>query len=274
MDRSKIIEQIRQQSIVVRGQALREAAQKSASNAPPSAHGASGGGGGSGRSTSYPDRVEVNFDMGKGSMIGFLCNTKDMYNDGDTPIYFGDIDGGKGEFNMYLYWNGVNWGLDDDLDAPHRMTGPTTKTSLYGEYVGIGESKGSVATVSEYTGSLEEECTPQPSAKSSTITSAVGWQWDGNPIKIGPDRFRASGTIYGLQLNDSPEDKLYGDFELIVDGEAITKWSISNATPGEMDLGAKSVIVLDVPAATSLSKPAYEMNGTWTSFTGIVIYMG
>ena len=221
-----------------------------------------------GGSTSYPDRVEVNFDIGEGSLIGFLCNTKDMYNDGDTPIYFGDIGGDNGEFNMYLCWNGVNWGLDDDLDAPHRMTGPTTKTSPFGEYV---DDK-SVATVSEYTGSLKEECTPQPSAKSSIITSAAGWQWDGYPIQIGPNHFRASGTIYGLQLNDSPEDTLYGDFELMRK-EGFNYWSISNATPGQMDLGNSSVIVLDVPAATSLSKPAFEMNGTWTSFTGIVIYI-
>ncbi len=224
-----------------------------------------------GGSTSYPDRVEVNFDIGEESMIGFLCNTKDMYNDGDTPIYFGDIGGGKGEFNMYLYWNGVNWGIDDDLDTPHRATGPTTKTSLFGKYVGIGESEGFVATVSEYTGSLKEECTPQPSAKSSIITCAAGWQWDGYPIQIGPNLYHASGSIYGVYLNDSPEDTLYGDFELKVD--EIGNWSISNATPGEMDLGAYSVIVLDVPAATSLTKPAYDMNGTWTSFTGIVIYI-
>ena len=231
--RQEITERLRRESYAKRATALREAAQKQASNIPIiSAYGSSSGGGG-GSSSSYPDRVDISIE---GKFVGFACNTKDMYNDGDTPIYYGEIYFEKVPRGIYLYWNGSNWGIDDDLDPPYQAIGPTTKDNVYGTYT---DDKGFIGEVSAYSGDLSKECPALPSGPGGIVTSfisspeiGVTWSWEGVPTRIGSDEYEAAGRISGFQTNDLPAsvDTLTGSFRLTYKSST-SSWTITNNGP-------------------------------------------
>jgi hypothetical protein len=264
--RQEITERLRRESYAKRATALREAAQKQASNSPISAAAGASSGGGGGTSSSYPDRVS--FSVG-GEVAGFACNTKDMYGDSDTPIYYGPLFGD----NYFLYWNGSNWGLDNDLVHPFIGTGPTTKNSLYGTYT---NKDGSMEVIA-YSGDLSKECPALPSGEtSSTISSGrVAWAWDGLPIKTGPDEFEVAGKISGYSLDPPIEGTLAGSFILAFDSKFGT-WSIRN---NGLTLGSFTVDVLDIPTASTMETGDDPITDTIGSFDegsvrGIVIYRG
>ena len=267
--RQILIEQLRRQSIQKRTQALKEAVQKQAMNAPIA--GASSSGGGS--SSLYPDRVDI-FIVGQESVAGFACNTKDMYNDGDTPIYYGEISIGGGKQNVYLYWNGVNWGLDNDLNPPYQAAGPTTKNNLYGTYLGIGGGGQPDLKVSAYSQAASIECPALPGGETMSIISDPGntkWAWDGIPTSIGGNQWTATGIVSGFALNNSPETTLTGDFLIGYDG--ISDWSLRNNGP--MTLGPFTVSVLSIPTGTVTGAgPDVTLNGSFDTGTisGTVIY--
>ena len=255
-----LIEQIRQQSIQKRTQVLKEAVQKQAMNAPIA--GASSSGGGS--SSSYPDRVS--FSLG-GEVAGFACNTKDMYGDGDTPIYYGPFFGD----NYFLYWNGNYWGLDNDLDQPFIGTGPTTKDNLLGTYA---NSEGSMEVIA-YSGDLSKECPALPSGETSSSISSgnVAWSWEGVPISTGPNEWNATGQISGYSLDPTIEGTLAGSFILTFDSD--DTWSIKD---NGLTLGKSfTVNVLDIPTARTKvtgDNPTTDTIGFFDegSVSGIVIY--
>jgi len=275
--RQEITERLRRESYAKRATALREAAQKQANNAPISAAaGASSGGGGS--SSSYPDRVS--FSVG-GEIAGFACNTKDMYNDGDTPIYYGPLFGD----NYFLYWDGNNWGLDNDLDEPFVGTGPTTKNSLYGTYT---NKDGSMEVIA-YSGDLSKECPALPSGPGGLATSfisslgvGVTWDWAGAPIKTGPDEFEVAGKISGFQTNDLPAsvDTLIGNFKLTYKSPT-SSWTITNNGPMAMwdmtEPVSTTVFSLLVGGQVVLTggDPSSDLTGTFDkgTFGGQVTYI-
>ena len=266
-----LIEQIRQQSIQKRTQVLKEAVQKQAMNAPIAGASSSGGGGGS--SSSFPDRVDLFIVGGSKEPEGFVCNTKDMYNDGDTPIYYGTISFGGVPTNVYIYWNGVNWGLDNDLNPPYQAIGPTTKNNLYGTYDGGGAPQPNIeAKVYSQAPSLECIALPGGETTSSILPSGiVTWAWDGIPTSIGGNQWTANGIVSGLILNNSVETTLTGDFLIGYDG--ISDWSLRNNGP--MTLGPFTVSVLSIPTGTVTGAgPDVTLNGSFDTGTisGTVIY--
>lgn len=240
--------------------------------------GASSSGGGS--SSLYPDRVDI-FMVGQEKVAGFACNTKDMYNDGDTPIYYGEISiEGRGQ-NVYLYWNGVNWGLDDDLNPGYQAVGPTTKNNVYGTYLAISDGQPDL-TVSEYSQVASIECPalPEGGVGESTISSGiVTWSWDGAPVLREPNIWDVTGTITGFTLDNIPADTLTGDFMLTFDSFG-SMWSIRNS--GSMILSnsappppiSTNVEVLSISDATSEDNPSSDLTGTFDagSINGVVIY--
>ena len=225
-----------------------------------------GVGGGSSSGSSYPDRVS--FSVG-GEVAGFACNTKDMYGDGDTPIYYGPFFGD----NYFLYWNGNNWGLDNDLDQPFIGTGPTTKDNLLGTYA---NSEGSMEVIA-YSGDLSKECPALPSGETSSSISSgnVAWSWEGVPISKGPNEWNATGQISGYSLDPTIEGTLAGSFILTLDSEFLT-WSIKD---NGLTLGSFTVNVLDIPTARTKvtgDNPTTDTIGFFDegSVSGIVIYRG
>ncbi len=234
-----------------------------------------GVGGGSSSGSSYPDRISITIE---GLDAGFACNTKYMYNDGDTPIYYGTINmGGPSPFIVFLYWNGVNWGMDDDLGPPLQATGPTTKDSLLGSYV----SEGTVIEVTSYTGDPSLEC-PVPSAGETASqilpsSGAVAWSWGSNPTlrPFETNIWDAQGMISGFTLDNSPANTLAGNFKIEFNTFTST-WSIRNSGPMTLSSGiiSNDVSVLSVPSATSANDPSSKLSGNFTtgSFFGEIIW--
>jgi len=270
--RQRLLEQIRQQSIQKRAQALREAAQKQASNAPiAAAAGASSGGGGGARTFSYPEKVSVELP-GIGS--GYLCNTGDFYNDGDTPIYYGEIEILGRPSPIYMYYDGTNWGLDGDLNPPYSAIGPEGAQNLYGTYTGIGDGVPN-PIVSIYSGDPAAECVSPINEVSAAIQGADAWSWQTPPIPINATQWTVVGTISGLVVVGSSDNAMTGQFILTSQGGG--SWSLQTAAPGSAALSpsGSSINTVSVFNATTLvGDPSADLSGSWvfSKFTGLITY--
>ena len=138
--RQRLLEQIRQQSIQKRAQALREAAQKQANNAPiAAAAGASSGGGG--RSGCYPPGgvlLKVSFEQEPGFFVYqnfFLAqsgsrNGRPSY---EWPVVFNEA-GLTGKILLIISWNGSLWELIQAQETPEgdEFDVGATSPELYG----------------------------------------------------------------------------------------------------------------------------------------------
>jgi len=270
--RQQLIEQIRQQSIQKRAQALREAAQKQASNAPiAAAAGASSSGGGG--TFSYPEKVSFELP-GFGS--SYLCNTGDFYNDGDTPIYYGEIEIIGRPSPIYMYYDGTNWGLDldGDLDPPYSAIGPEGAQNLYGAYTGIGPGVPN-PIVSIYNGDPTAECVSPANEVSAAIQGAVAWSWQTPPIPINATQWTVVGTISGVSIVGSLDNEMFGQF--ILTGQGGGMWSLQTAAPGNAILNpsGSSINTISVfNATTTGNDPSEKPSGNWvvSKFTGLITY--
>jgi hypothetical protein len=270
--RQRLLEQIRQQSIQKRAQALKEAAQRQASNAPiAAAAGAAAGGGGGARTFSYPEKVSVELP---GFASGYLCNTGEFYNDGDTPIYYGEIEILGRPSPIYMYYNGTNWGLDGDLNPPYNAIGPEGAQNLYGTYTGIGDVPNPIVSV--YSGDPAAECVSPANEVSAPIQGAVAWSWIVPPNPINLSQYEVVGTISGLVVVGSSDNAMTGQFILTSQGTG-GSWSLQTAAPGSAVLSpsGSSINTVSVFNATTTGlKPSVELSGNWvvTTFTGLITY--
>ena len=270
--RQRLLEQIRQQSIQKRAQALREAAQKQASNAPiAAAAGSSSGGGGGARTFSYPEKVSVELP-GLGS--GYLCNTGDFYNDGDTPIYYGEIEISGKAAPTYMYYNGANWGLDGDLNPPYNAIGPEGAQNLYGTYTGIGPAAPN-PIVSIYSGDPAAKCVSPTNEVLAPIQGAGAWSWLSPPNPINAIQWEVVGSIGGLSVVGSSDNAMTGQFILTSHGGGM--WSLQTAAPGSAVLSpsGSSINTVSVFNATTLvGDPSADLSGSWvvSKFTGFITY--
>lgn len=270
--RQGLLEQIRQQSIQKRAQALREAAQKQASNAPivaAAAAGASSGGGGGG-TFSYPEKVSVGIP---GFASGYLCNTGDFYNDGDTPIYYGEIEIDGRPSPTYMYYDGTNWGLDQDLNPPYSAIGPEGAQNFYGTYTGIGDEAPN-PIVSIYSGDPAAECVSPANEVSAPIQGAVAWSWTEPQNPINPSQWEVFGTISGLVVVGSSDNAMTGQFILTDQGGG--NWSLASA-PGSAVLSPSGSSINSVSvfnATTTGGDPSADLSGSWvfSKFTGLITY--
>ena len=271
--RQQLIEQIRQQSIQKRTQALREAVQKQASNAPiVAAAGASLVGGGGGGAFSYPDRVSVELP-GLGS--SFLCNTGDFYNDSNTPIYYGEIEIGGKPSPIYMYYNGTNWGLDADLTPPYYAIGPEGAQNLYGAYTALDPGAPN-AIVSIYSGDPAAECASSGNEGSTVIAAiqgALAWSWTAPPFLIDVAQWSVTGTISGLSVVGSSDNAMTGKFILTDQGGGM--WALQTSGTGSELLipsGSLINIVSVTNATTTGGNPSADLSGSWSKFTGSITY--
>jgi len=138
--RQRLLEQIRQQSIQKRAQALREAAQKQANNAPiAAAAGASSGGGG--RSGCYPPggvllRARIEPEPGFFLYQNFFLaqsgsrNGRPSY---EWPAVFNEA-GLTDKILLIISWNGSLWELIDAQETPEgdQFIIGATSPELYG----------------------------------------------------------------------------------------------------------------------------------------------
>ena len=272
--RQRLLEQIRQQSIQKRAQALREAAQKQANNAPiaAAAGASSSGGGGGGGTFSYPEKVSVEIP-GLGS--SYLCNTGDFYNDGDTPIYYGEIEIIGKPSPIYMYYDGTNWGLDQDLDPdPKNAIGPEGAQNFYGTYTGIGPGAPN-PIVSVYSGDPTAKCVSPTNEVSAPIQGAVAWSWIAPPNPINATQYEVVGTISGLVVVGSSDNAMTGQFILTSQGGDM--WSLQTAGPGSAVLSPSGSSINTVSvfnATTTGNDPSEKPSGNWvvSKFTGLITY--
>lgn len=269
--RQRLLEQIRQQSIQKRAQALREAAQKQASNAPIAAAAGASSGGGGGGTFSYPEKVSVELP-GFGS--GYLCNTGDFYNDGDTPIYYGEVEISGRPSPTYMYYDGANWGLDQDLNPPYNAIGPEGAQNLYGTYTGIGPGAPN-PIVSVYSGDPAAECVSPANVVSAAIQGAVAWSWQAPPNPINATQWTVVGTISGVSIVGSLDNEMFGQFILTDQGGG--NWSLQTTAPGSAILNPSGSSINTVSvfnATTTGNDPSSDPSGNWvvTKFTGLITY--
>jgi len=228
-------------------------------------------GGGGARTFSYPKKVSIEFPPGFGS--GYLCNTGDFYNDGDTPIYYGEIEIMGRPSPIYMYYDGTNWGLDADLVPPYNAIGPEGAQNLYGAYTAL-EPGNPNPTVSIYSGDPAAECVSPADNVQAAIQGANAWSWNTPPNSINPSQWEVVGIISGLVVSGSSDFSMSGQFILTDMSEG--KWSLQTAGPGAiLNPSESSIITASVfNATTTGGNPSADVSGSWNpdSFTGLITY--
>jgi len=220
MDRSKIIEQIRQQSIVARGIALREAAQKSASNVPISAHGASVGG--SGKRSSV---VSIYLDNDEGLAILVRCNYIGL-DENNYPMYTYTIIDGL--FSIAInYDNDLSqWKITffTDGDEPYKLYSYSLISS---EWVPEGEPFISVTHTESGTPTSTYWCSSTTDFGYGPIISNLMPAWDGEYTVENPNFWASAVGLYAW-----------------IDGNEGIGWFISLDGIGEVSIEGGSQDVL------------------------------
>lgn len=227
--------------------------------------------GGSGGTFSYPEKVSVEFP---GFGTGYLCDTGDFYNDGDTPIYYGEIEIMGRPSPIYMYYDGENWGLDQDLGFPYNAIGPEGAQNLYGTYTGIGPGDPN-PIVSIYSGDPAAECASPTNEVLASIQGAVAWSWTAPPLPINPSQWTVDGTISGLVVVGSLDNAMTGQFILTSLGGS--GWSLQTPAPGSAELSpsGSSINTISVfNATTTGGNPSADLSGGWvfSKFTGLITY--